>query len=98
MAELPLSMNDQSARVSAMLVANTVLGGGIKSRLFGRIRQKEGISYGVGSGFNAPALEQDRLNQLVCNVCTTKLRSPKSRSERGSRGLCEDGITAAELC
>jgi zinc protease len=36
-----------------MLFGNYILGSGPASRLFGRIRGKEGLSYGVGSSFGA---------------------------------------------
>ena len=42
-----------------MVLANYILGGGfLNSRLATRIRQKEGLSYGVGSGFSANALDK----------------------------------------
>jgi zinc protease len=43
----------------AMVLGNYMLGGGfLNSRLAVRIRQKEGLSYGVGSQFSAGALDQ----------------------------------------
>ena len=42
----------------AMVLGNYMLGGGfLNSRLATRIRQKDGLSYGVGSQFNAGALD-----------------------------------------
>jgi zinc protease len=42
----------------ALVLGNYMLGGGfLNSRLATRIRQKEGLSYGVGSQFNAGALD-----------------------------------------
>lgn len=50
----PIAMKDSDADYPAMLMANYILGGGaLKNRLADRIRQKEGISYGVGSQFGA---------------------------------------------
>lgn len=97
MAELPLSMNDQAPEYPAMLVANTVLGGGIKSRLFGRIRQKEGISYGVGSGFNAPALDKTASISLFAMFAPQNLDRLKVAVKEEVEGFVKDGITAAEL-
>jgi zinc protease len=49
-------MNDASADYPAMLLADYMLGGGfLNSRLATRIRQKDGLSYGVGSQFQASA-------------------------------------------
>jgi zinc protease len=49
---------DDNADYPAMILGNFMLGGGfLNSRLATRIRQKEGLSYGVGSQFNAGALD-----------------------------------------
>ncbi len=50
MAAMNLNLRDDDADYPALLVANYILGGGfLNSRLAVRIRQKEGLSYGVGS-------------------------------------------------
>jgi zinc protease len=49
---------DDNADYPAMVLGNFMLGGGfLNSRLATRIRQKEGLSYGVGSQFSAGALD-----------------------------------------
>lgn len=49
---------DDNADYPAMVIGNYMLGGGfLNSRLATRIRQKEGLSYGVGSQFNAGSLD-----------------------------------------
>ncbi|MGA3202474.1 MAG: pitrilysin family protein, partial [Bryobacteraceae bacterium] len=48
-----LPVNDDDPDYPALFMANTILGGGTESRLFTRIRGKDGLSYGVGSGFYA---------------------------------------------
>ena len=49
-------MRDDDKDYAAMYIANYLLGGGfLNSRLATRIRQKEGLSYGVGSQFSADA-------------------------------------------
>jgi zinc protease len=53
-AQIELEIGDSDADYPAMEMANYMLGGGfISSRLATRIRQKEGLSYGVGSYFSA---------------------------------------------
>jgi zinc protease len=49
--------NDKAEDYPALVLGHYILGGGTSSRLFSRIRGKEGISYGVGSGFNAGTLD-----------------------------------------
>ena len=51
----PVKVTDEDPDFAAMMMANYILGGsGTGSRLFARIRDKEGLSYGVQSVFNAP--------------------------------------------
>ena len=54
-----LRMRDDHADFPAMPVANHILGAGfLHSRLATRIRQKEGLSYSVGSQFSATPLDE----------------------------------------
>lgn len=60
LAYQPLKMSDTDPNYAAMELSNYMLGGGsgLSSRLMNRIRQKEGLSYGVGSQFVASPLDQ----------------------------------------
>jgi len=59
-AGLRIPMRDDSADYPAMVLGNFMTGGGfLNSRLAVRIRQKEGLSYGVRSSFNASAFDSD---------------------------------------
>ncbi len=59
MAMLPVPVGQDHADYPALVLGNYILGGGsLKSRLADRIRQKEGLSYGVGSSFSASALDE----------------------------------------
>ena len=58
-AGMNLPLKDDNADYPALLVGNYMLGGGfLNSRLATRIRQKEGISYGVGSQLQASSLDE----------------------------------------
>ena len=53
-AGLSLAINDNDPDHAALVVGNFLFGGGtLSSRLGNRIRQKEGLSYGVSSALNA---------------------------------------------
>ena len=53
-AGMPLQVNDEHDDYASLMIGNYILGGGfLNSRLATRIRQEEGLSYGVGSWFNA---------------------------------------------
>jgi zinc protease len=54
LAGLTLPLRDSDPDYPALLMGNYVLGGGaLSSRIADRLRQKGGLSYGAGSGFNA---------------------------------------------
>ena len=54
-AGLRIQMRDTDPDYAAMVMANYIMGGDITSRLSDRIRNREGLSYSVGSSFSAPA-------------------------------------------
>jgi zinc protease len=59
LAGMNLRLRDDSPDYPALILGNYMLGGGfLNSRLAVRIRQKEGISYGVGSGLFASSLDE----------------------------------------
>jgi zinc protease len=55
MAGFTMAMNQDDPDYPALMFANRMLGGDLKSRLWLRIREKEGFSYGVGSALVASA-------------------------------------------
>jgi zinc protease len=59
-AGLPMKLRDDNPDYAALTMGNYILGGGfLNSRLATRIRQKEGISYGVGSFLQASSLDDN---------------------------------------
>jgi len=59
LAGMNIPIRDDDPDYPALVLGNYMLGGGfLNSRLATRIRQKEGISYGVGSFFNASSLDR----------------------------------------
>ncbi len=60
MAGMALSMNEADSDSTALELGNFILGGGtLSSRLGNRIRQKEGLSYGVTSSVSTPSRGND---------------------------------------
>ncbi|HEX8472705.1 MAG TPA: pitrilysin family protein [Pyrinomonadaceae bacterium] len=58
-AGLNLKVRDEHPDYPALVLGNYMLGGGfLNSRLASRIRQKEGISYGVGSQLQASSIDE----------------------------------------
>jgi zinc protease len=62
-AKLALPINDLAPDIGPVILANRMLGGDVDSRLFERIRVKEGLSYGVGTRLTPARI--DRNSQLV---------------------------------
>ncbi|MGY0504704.1 M16 family metallopeptidase [Luteimonas sp. e5] len=60
MARHNLALNDRHPDYPALVVANHILGGGLKSRLSDRIRQRDGLSYGIGSSLSADSSRDNR--------------------------------------
>jgi len=59
-AGINLELKDDNPDYPSLIMGNFILGGGfLNSRLATRIRQKEGISYGVGSWLQAGELDAD---------------------------------------
>ncbi|MBV8733019.1 MAG: insulinase family protein, partial [Acidobacteriia bacterium] len=54
LAGMQMRISDEDPDYPAMELANYMLGGSFGSRLVHRIREREGLSYGVRSGFQAP--------------------------------------------
>ena len=58
-ARLNVKIRDDNPDYAALALGNYMLGGGfLNSRLATRIRQKEGLSYGVGSSFGASPIDE----------------------------------------
>jgi zinc protease len=54
LAGMQFPLSDSDADFPALVLGNYLLGQGASSRLFSRIRVREGLSYGVGSQLSAP--------------------------------------------
>lgn len=96
LANLPIAMQDTDPDFAAMVVADYLIGDQGSSRLWMRIRETEGLSYGVGSSFNASAFEpnadwrvyaiyapenRDRLKRAFQEVLETVIRDGFNESE-----------------
>ncbi len=98
LAGYSIEISDSDPDYPALVLANYMLGGGfLNSRLATRIRQKEGLSYGVGSGFSANAL--DKTGRFMVYAI-----SAPENSERVNECVKEeiakankDGFTAEEV-
>jgi zinc protease len=97
LAGMPLEMRDSHADYPALVLGNYILGQGPASRLFGRIRGREGLSYGVGSSFSASPRSDGA--SFAVNAITAPQNAEKVeasfRDELAS--VLRDGYTEEEL-
>ncbi len=56
-ANTTFALKEMDPDHAALIVANHIFGGGTNSRLWNRIREKDGLSYGVGSSMDISAWE-----------------------------------------
>ncbi|MGE3949518.1 MAG: M16 family metallopeptidase [Blastocatellales bacterium] len=97
-AGLNLNMRDDDPDYPALVLADYMLGGGfLNSRLATRIRQKEGLSYGVGSQLSAGSLDKSGIflsYAIYAPQNVTKLEA--AFKDEIARAL-KDGFTADEI-
>ncbi|CAN7508942.1 pitrilysin family protein [Pseudoduganella sp. LjRoot289] len=97
-ARVDIDMNTEDPDFVALELANYIFGdGGLKSRLMDRIRQKDGLSYGGGSGLSVS--DVDRASNLSISAIAAPQNLKKLEAairEEVARAL-KDGFTAAEV-
>ncbi len=93
-----IAMRDDHPDYPALVIGNYVMGGGaLSSRLGDRIRQKEGLSYSVGTGLNAHPVDER------ANLTLFAITNPENRDRvvevinEEIELLLKNGITATEL-
>ncbi|MEI2457075.1 pitrilysin family protein [Lysobacter firmicutimachus] len=102
LARANLSLKDTDPDYPALVAANYILGGGtIKSRLGDRIRQRDGLSYGVGSDIDADTSRDGRDDAGNWSVEAIAAPENLDKVERAMREeidrLLRDGVQADEL-
>jgi zinc protease len=96
-AAIRLRMKDTDPDYPAMIMANFMFGGTSKARLYDRIRNREGLSYEVGSSFSAPAAGDAAV--FSAYAIANPANAPKAEAsfvDELTRTL-RDGFTGAEL-
>lgn len=96
-AGLNLNIRDDDPDYPALVFGNYLLGANSASRLRQRIRDREGISYGVGSGLNASALDKaGTFTSFAIYAPENVARLEAAYKEELARALSE-GFTAEEV-
>lgn len=97
-AGMALPAKDDAPDAQAIALANRVLGGGgLKSRLVDRLRQKEGISYGAGSFLQLNPYDANSTLGMYAIYAPQNLPKVKAGVAEEIARLVKDGITEQEL-
>jgi zinc protease len=97
LAGMQIRMSDDDPDYPAMELANFILGGSFGSRLVHRIREQEGLSYGVRSGFGAPT-QMDSAD-FTAQLIAAPQNVPKAEASLKDEltRVLKDGFSAEEV-
>lgn len=92
-----LQLKDTDPDYPALVFGNYLLGQGMNSRLFARIRNREGLSYGVGSQLMADA-DSDHALFIAFAICAPE-NAPKVEAsfKDEMKKILAEGFTAEEI-
>jgi zinc protease len=92
-----INIRDEDPDYPALVFANYLLGSGINSRLFARIRGKEGLSYGIGSSLGVAPGEDSA--PFVANAISAPENSAKVEASFRDEVslLLKDGFREEEI-
>lgn len=98
LAAVPLQLKDTHPDYPALLMGNYILGQHTMSnRLFARIRTREGLSYGVGSMFNAGALDDSGMFLAQAISSPDKVPQVEASFKDELTKVLNEGYTAEEV-
>ncbi|HLH39520.1 MAG TPA: pitrilysin family protein [Bryobacteraceae bacterium] len=98
MAGLRLNISTQDADYAPLVLANYMLGGGfLNSRLAVRIRQKEGLSYGIGSGFSADPKVKNGALRIYAIAAPQNMAKVERATREEIEKAVKDGFTPEEI-
>lgn len=97
-ATLALPMRDDNPDYAPLVIGDFILGGGtLSSRLGDRVRQKDGLSYGVGSRFDALALDDRATFYMYAIANPQNMDKVKSAISEELDRLIAGGVNSNEL-
>jgi len=95
--QLALPVTDTSPDYPALAVANFILGGSPDSRLWERIRQREGLSYAVHSSLETSSFEPNTSLTLEATFAPENLSRLKTALNEEIERAVRDGFTEKEV-
>jgi len=97
LAALALPVDDKHEDFVSLWLIKNIMGGGPKSRLFRRVREKEGLSYSVGTAYNTANGEGagEFIFQAIANPANAQ--RVKQIFEEEFKKAYDEGFTAEEV-
>jgi len=96
--QLPLDLNARDADYTALELGVYIFGGGgLESRLSERVRQKEGLTYGIGADLDASYWGRAGSFAIQASYAPDKRERVIDVVQQELRRMAEQGVTAAEL-
>lgn len=97
-ARLNLKIRQDNPDYAAFTLGNFMLGGGfLNSRLATRIRQKDGLSYNVGSGFNTSPFEESGVFSANAIYAPQNVERLEAAFKEELQKVVTEGFTADEI-
>jgi zinc protease len=96
-ARLRFPMKDDMPNYAALMVVNRIVGADTDSILWKRVREKDGVSYGVGSGLTASAHEIHGTWTVSAIYAPENVKRLEAAIREELARLQKDGFTAREL-
>lgn len=97
MAGMNIALTDEDPGYPAILLANYLFGQNADSRLFNRLRQKEGWSYGAGSSLMAGTKENGGAMQVFAILAPENLTKLENGVKEEFQKILTDGFPAEEV-
>ena len=96
-ARINLDANQDDPDYAALYLADRILGGGMDSRLMGRIRGKEGLSYSVGSSAGGPIFGRAGSWTMQAIAAPQNIAKVEAALREELEKALSDGFTAEEV-
>ena len=99
LGRLNLNLKDDDADYAALYLANYIIGGGseLNSRLAQRVRQKDGLSYSVGSQLNVGSLDRAGSFSVFAIAAPQNIAKVEAAVRDELEKVLKDGFQPAEI-
>jgi zinc protease len=94
---LSMPINDEAADYAALVIANRILGGDPDSRMFKRVRVRDGLSYAVGSVFQPASIDLNSTLLVYAIFAPQNLPKVRAATAEEIARARDEGFTEPEV-